>query len=377
MVVETLLADLGHLVSLHPVSDRPVLPLAGWLAERLEGVGFSAALHHAGPGKASVVARRGPPGTPGLVLSGHMDVVPALANAWSTAPDVLVRDGDRLRGRGTADMLGFLAAVLSAIPNVEVAPDRQLVLLWTHDEEVGCLGSALLSRELDGSGLPEACWVGEPTELRVLRMHPGHVVVRVELAGRAAHSSRTDLGANAVLGLGRALGALERLADDWHARRANLPEVERPWVTLNPGLVRGGRAVNIVPEQARLDLDLRPLPGMDVEPLVAELRSSLAAVPMPKGVRLQVVEAQRTASLHTPAGTPLEEALRPWATDGPVSATYATDGGNLASLGLRPLVFGPGSITAAHRPDEWIALPDLLHTADAVRDVAGRLCGRR
>jgi acetylornithine deacetylase len=369
-------ADLARLVAFDSVSSRPMADLAGYVAERCADLGFRTELfpdaHH--PGKCTVVASIGPEtGTEGLVVSGHLDVVPTEGQPWTSDPFRLTERDGRLVGRGAADMKGFVAATLQALARVERGHwRRELVLVWTHDEEVGCLGSAQVARELGARGrvLPKPCLIGEPTGFRVLRMHPGHVGVEIEVRGRAAHSSRPDLGSNAITLAARVIGAIDALGDELARERADVPELDRPFVVLNVGRVQGGTAINIVPDRCVIHLGYRQLPGMADDAPFRRLEARLAAFPDCSARILRV-----TPALLTRPGTPLEAVLRRHADDPSVgAATFATDGGNLAKLGTEPLVFGPGSIEVAHQADEYVSAADLVRAVDVVEAIVREAC---
>lgn len=369
-------SELARLVAYPTVSNGPVTALAAHLASRAEDAGFRVDTFATGPGKASVVASIGPRDDPGgLVISGHMDVVPTEDQPWTTDPFVLSERDGRLYGRGTADMKGFIAAVVAGLATLPLQPlRRRLMLVWTHDEEIGCLGSAALAQQLAGEALPSACWIGEPTEFAIQRMHPGHVVAEVEVRGRAAHSSRPDLGLNAIEGMAAILNEARALAAELAASpETDLPEIERPWVVLNLAQVHGGQAVNIVPDRCVLTLGYRPLPGHEPTAVADVLRARILELGLPHPVAVRVDRV--TPSMLTPLGTPLERALRPFADHPGCSAcTFATDGGNLARLGLAPLVFGPGSIQVAHQADEYVTSADLVRAVSVVHDVVRKWC---
>jgi acetylornithine deacetylase len=375
MVVE----HLRTLVAFPTVSDRPNAPLAHWLADALDHLGLRVELL-ADPhqdGKVNVLASVGPQGSDGLLLSGHLDVVPTEGQPWTTDPFALTGRDGRWFGRGTADMKGFVAATLAALARLPLHHlERELVLAWTYDEEVGCLGSAHLVEtwRAQGRPVPTACLIGEPTDFRILRMHAGHTAIRATIHGAAAHSSRPDLGVNAISGARRALAALDALADALRRElRPGLPEVERPWVTLNVGNIAGGGAVNVVPDRCVIELGLRPLPGDDEAALVARVRDAVRSIGAPW--RVEVERLHGISPMLTPAGTSLEGLLRGFAADpAPGAAGYATDGGNLARLGTQPLVFGPGSIDVAHRADEWVGARDLDRAVDVLEAVVRARC---
>ena len=377
------------MVAFPTVSSEPVTALADYIADRCEAAGMRVERYESEPGKCNVVCTAGPvtepteskgrgSARPGVVLSGHMDVVPVVGQPWTSDPFTLTPRGDNLHGRGACDMKAFLAAIVHALPKLPLKHlKHELVFAFTHDEETGCNGSRLLVEQLlaEGRALPTSCLIGEPTSLGIFRMHPGHAVVRITCRGQAAHSSKPDLGRSAILLAGRVLGALERLAADWRTTSADpvlAALLERPFVVLNVGTIHGGNAINIVPDRCVIDVGFRPLPGMIVEDLVRELTERVTEVHS----RDVEVELQRvTPAMLTPEGTALEGVLRGFSRAPQIgAAAFATDGGNLERLGLNTLVFGPGSIDVAHKADEFVPVAELYRAVDVVEAVVGSRC---
>lgn len=372
--------DLATLVAFPTVSNRPLTELAAFVAQRWEDLGFTVERFEADePGKCNLVASMGPTGTDGLVLSGHMDVVPTEGQPWTGDPFRLRTAGDRLIARGTADMKGFLAAVLQGLATVDLARlDRELVLIWTHDEEVGCQGSGALAEAWPTDRpLPRACWIGEPTDFRVLRMHAGHVAVHVDVHGEAAHTSKPHLGRNAVELAAEVVAIVTAYARELAGSPQHDLPLERPWVPLSAVRIHGGTAINVIPDHCRVDLGYRPLPGMDPHVVFEGLQARLDAALGPRRADVHAHLGTVTPSMLTPPDTPLEGLLHHHAVPGPVAAPFATDGGHLARMGTAPLVFGPGAIDVAHKADEWIAAPDLLRTVDLVGEVVHARCVAR
>jgi len=370
--------DLARLVGFETVSDRPTTGIASFLSERLEALGFRIEPFQDPdhPEKGSLVARIGPEGTDGLTMSGHMDVVPTEGQPWTSDPFRLTPRADRLVGRGSADMKGFFAATLQALERIpRSAFQKELALVWTHDEEVGCLGAGKLVDHLlaKGTKLPTACLIGEPTDFEILRMHPGHVVVRAELTGEAAHSSRPDLGVNALEDAARVVLAARALADELAMEKVDLPGMERPWVAFNTARLHSGTVVNIVPDLAVIEFGYRPLPGMHSDEVYERLLAAVSALPLRGRVQLEIT--RRTPSLLTPEGTPLQGLLAEHASSpGCGACSFATDGGQLARMGAMPLVFGPGSIEVAHKADEYVERAALHHAVDVLETVVRRAC---
>ena len=375
------ITTLARMIACPTVSDRPMVELAAYVAQRAEDQGFRVTLYEddVEAGKANVVCEAGPEGVPGgVTLSGHLDVVPVEGQSWASDPFVLTERDGKLFGRGTADMKGFIAATIEALERVKIASlTRPLALVWTYDEEVGCHGSAKLTQRLRDAGraLPDEALIGEPTDFQVLRMHPGHVTLVIRTAGASAHSSKPDLGASAIKAMGRVLLMLEDLEQELIGERRFEGVLERPWVTMNAGMLKGGAAVNMVPDQCELKMGYRPLPGDDPLDVARRVERRLAALPLPAGTRAEVEVLRRTPSLLTPPGLPLEGLLTQHADHAEVGACpFATDGGNLAALGVRSLIFGPGSINVAHKPDEHVECGALARAVNIVEAVVSARC---
>lgn len=362
---------LRELVAFPTVSNRPVTDLAAWLAEHAEAAGMRIERFETSPGKCNVLATAGPEDSDGLLLSGHMDVVPVDGQDWSSDPFVLSERDGRLHGRGTADMKAFLAAATCALAQVPIRRlDARLVLAWTHDEEVGCHGSRSLVDRLQelGRDLPSLALIGEPTDFRIFRAHPGHTTMRIRCTGRPCHSARPELGVSAIQVAVDVLQGLRRLQQQLSQERPSLDPLvlgalAHPYPLINCGRIEGGTAVNIVAEHCELQVGVRQLPGQQGIELVrriAEITAEVAEPWIALGARVEVEALHEAPALLTPPGTELEALLRPHASEPePGAAPFATDGGNLARLGTRCLIFGAGSIDVAHRPDEFVPVEHL------------------
>jgi acetylornithine deacetylase len=327
--------------------------------------------------KVNLIIRFGPEGTDreGLVLSGHMDVVPAGEPEWTGDPFELRDDGERLYGRGACDMKGFLAVALNvALEAGELK--KPLVLVLTCDEEVGTRGARHLVESWPGvEGLPRHAIVGEPTMLRVVSMHKGHCEMRVSLHGRSAHSGYPHLGRNAIEAAGRVIAALRGLRAE--LERESGPHAEHfpeaPHVTLNLATIHGGSAVNVVPDRCVIDLGARLLPGMELEDLVRRVREKVQAAAGPDRFDFELVSESPPMLLHRDSR--IHRELCDLVGQGAgASVSYATDAGWLARAGLECAIFGPGSIEAAHRPDEHVEKIQLSRAHELLAEVVRRLC---
>lgn len=366
--------ELAALVAFPSVSSRPMDALADHVAQRCVDLGMTVERVEHAPGKVNLIATAGPAGTDGLVLSGHMDVVPTENQPWSSDPFMLTERDGRLYGRGAADMKGFFASTFAALDQINLrALRRELMLVWTADEEIGCMGSAAVVDALRGRPVPTACLIGEPTGFCCFRMHPGHVHVFVEVRGAAAHSSRPELGANAIVTAAQVIATIDTFSQQLRAEVADLP-MPAPWVVLNVAKVSGGAAVNIVPDRCTIELGYRPLPGTADDAVFWRLQALLDATYGGGRCAVRTHIGAIVPSMLTPANTPLAALLNPHTAAGAACAPFATDGGNLARAGMSTVIFGPGSIDVAHQADEYIAEADLHHAVNILAGVVHQRC---
>ena len=372
--------ELARMIAFDTVSNRPVTALASHLAQRAEDQGFSVDLYEkpGDPNKVNVVASIGPEDKDGLILSGHMDVVPTENQPWDTDPFQLTERDGKLYGRGSSDMKGFIACALNACDALDLKKiQSQLVLIWTHDEEVGCQGSRLLADALKKSPrrLPSQCWIGEPTDFQVLRMHPGHVSVRIRATGEAAHSSKPYLGASAIKAMQRVLELCESIEEDLKTERRLEEVLDNPWVAFNVGTIQGGEAVNVVPDSCEIVLGYRPLPGDEPRAVFERLQRGMGQLALPENTHIEAQIQTLSPAMYTPEGIALQHALLNHAhTHELGAASFGTDGGNLADLGIQSLIFGPGSIDVAHKANEYVSRQALEDGVTMIKKVIQKRC---
>jgi acetylornithine deacetylase len=360
---------LRTLVAFDSTSDCSNLPIADFISDYLDRTGVTVRRNPSEDGrKTNLLARVGPERDDGegLVLSGHMDVVPALEPGWGSSPFELTERGGKLFGRGTADMKSFLAISINALLRAaDHRSDKPLVLLFTYDEETGTFGARRFV-ETWTSPLPRATVIGEPTSLRVVHAHKGHLRIRLTCTGRSAHSGYPHLGKNAIESAAHAIGGLAALRDELEQERPEhaslFPEV--PFVPLNIATIRGGSAVNIVPERCEIEVGLRPLPGMDSDTIIARVRQAVSATEPPE---LQILSDSPPMLL--PPDNPFHRRLCGLLGQNESSTVnYATDAGWFQTVGMECVLFGPGSIEVAHRPDEFVPV-DEMKRASSVLDL--------
>ena len=357
------------------------LPIADFICSYLDRPGIRIHRNMSSDGeKTNLVIFAGPDGVEGrdgLVLSGHMDVVPANEPEWTSDPFVLTRHDDTYVGRGACDMKGFLALALNTVARLRLTDlTAPLVLVLTYDEELGTRGAEHLVKTWnEAPALPRQAIIGEPTELRVVRMHKGHLQSRIRVLGESAHSGYPHLGRNAIEPVGQLICDLKRLREQLQTERPpnseHFPEV--PFVTLNVAQVTGGSAVNIVPDQCVVKFDVRLLPGTDRDGIVGRVEQVVAD--SLAGTRHEFVLGAEAPPLLLPETAPIYRALcTEVAQAESLSVSYATDAGWLQSLGLDCAVFGPGSIAAAHKPNESIPIGHLEQAEQILQRIAYQFC---
>jgi acetylornithine deacetylase len=315
--------------------------------------------------KATLFASIGPRDRPGFLLAGHTDVVPVDGQKWTTDPFQLHRRDGRLYGRGTADMKGFIASVLAAVPRFLRQPLHTPVhLAFTYDEELGCIG---LRQLLDDSGgLPVQATmgiVGEPTSMRLVVAHKGKVAIRVEVRGQAGHSSNPAAGVNAVEYAAELISFIRRLNEQKQLRGPFDPQYEVPHTTLHVGTVHGGTVLNIVPDECVFDFEIRYLPEDPDEPILDHIRTFAAheLEPWMKKVNpaCGFVFHERFAypglSLAPDAKVVafVQSLLDSNAPPGKIA--FGTEAGLYQQrCGIPAIVCGPGNIANAHQADEYV-----------------------
>jgi acetylornithine deacetylase len=385
---------LGELVAQDSVSARGNAALMEAIASRCDDAGARVAAQRWGEGsqaKANLVAVLGPDEPGGLILSGHADVVPhADQPGWTRDPLRLTADGDRLIARGSSDMKGFLAQCLETLQQLDAAKlERPVVLLFTADEEIGCLGAQrlvpALPELLGTTPLPRLAWIGEPTSGRVFHAHKGIVEFHVRVSGRGGHSSVPELGANAIAGaaeVARRLGQLqaERRAKPSARFTALFPEA--PYTTFNLGTIHGGSATNMIADSCTLAVSYRPLPDEDPLALWHEARERLLGTPLRDpgselALEVEVLPARAAPGSLAARGTALEHALCAAFGQRDVGgAPYCTDAGRFAVAGITSLICGPGDLAEAHQPNESISRRALAEGIEPIVAIVSKLCGR-
>lgn len=352
---------LDRLVGFPSVVGRPNADIVGWIADYARRCG-ARVVHLPGPegDRANLLISVGPAAARGYVLSGHMDVVPAEEPGWLADPFRLRREAGRLIGRGSTDMKGFLAAALSCLPALAARPlVAPIHLAFSYDEEAGCRGVPhLIARLPELIAPPLGVIVGEPSGMRAILAHKGKAAARAVVTGKSGHSSRPDLALNAIHGLSRVLATAVATAQALEAD-AQDATFAPPWSTLQVGVIGGGQAVNVIPDQASLSLEARAIWGVDPGTLLAPVRTALEALAAEGyGVAWQPLSAY--PPLRLPPEAPLAALLARLTGAPPLGAvSYGTEAGLYQAAGHDAIICGPGDIGRAHKPEEFITEAEL------------------
>lgn len=349
--------------------------IAGWIADYLESHGAKVSLLPGPEGdRANLFAIFGPADRAGYILSGHMDVVPAGEPEWSSDPFTLRTEGDRLYGRGTTDMKGFLATVLAAAPAFShMALKRPIHIAFSYDEEAGCRGVPhLIARLPELCAPPTGVIIGEPSNMRAVRAHKGKAAARITLRGRSGHSSRPDQGVNAIhLMTGIMAKAVETA--DVLMRGPFEATFEPPYSSLQIGTVKGGQAINIIPDHCAIELEARAISGVSPLALLEPVQSAVEALAA-KGVYIEWTPMSAYPALSLPADAPLAVLLEELTgTPNLAAVSYGTEAGLFQAAGIDAIICGPGDIGRAHKPDEFITAAE-LSACQSMLETLGHRC---
>ncbi len=376
-------AHLARLVAFNTISHRSNRALIDHVDQALRAAGAQVTvLPDASGEKANLLARFGPAVPGGVVLSAHSDVVPVEGQPWTSDPFVLRADGDRLYGRGTADMKGFLATILALAPEWgRLTLRHPIYVAVSYDEETGCFGvRPLIQHMLETIPPPRAVIVGEPSRMGVVTAQKGISVLRTEVHGVEAHSSQPERGVSATMVAGRVVSLLDQMMTEARARARTDDLFDHPYTTFHVGVIQGGQAFNIQPRLCTLDWDIRnipddPLPAMIQEALrrLASIESSLQER-FPEAAITTEVLAEVAALGPDPDPTAEELARSLTGDNAKRGVSFAAEAGFFQEAGYSTIICGPGDIAQAHQPDEFIEGAQLAAGVRFLRQLALRLC---
>ncbi|MET1070323.1 MAG: acetylornithine deacetylase [Pseudomonas prosekii] len=366
---------LATLVGFDTTSRESNLQLIEFVRDYLAGFDVPCELvYNDERSKANLFATIGPAQLPGIVLSGHTDVVPVDGQPWSVAPFELSERDGKLYGRGTADMKGYIACVLALVPAlVKATLKRPVHIALSYDEEVGCLGVRSLLKALEQRPVkPMLCIIGEPTELKPVLGHKGKLAMRCDIHGQACHSAYAPLGVNAIEYAAELIGELGRIGQRLQAPEHHDARFDPPFSTVQTGVITGGKALNIVPADCRFDFEIRALPAHDPSEVAQALQSyaeqhvlpRMRAVSEQSDIRFSELSAY--PGLATDARSEAAQLIAAFSGSQEFgTVAFGTEGGLFDAAGIPTVVCGPGSMEQGHKPDEFVSLAQ-LHGCDAM-----------
>ena len=374
---------LERLIGFDTVSAKSNLDLLGYVRGLLADAGIECVLIPDATGqKANLYAVVGPVGVPGVILSGHVDVVPVEGQVWTKPPFALTEDAGRLYGRGSTDMKGFVACAIVAVlrarsMNLKVP----LILALSHDEEIGCQGVGSMLDVMQGWPVPaRMCLVGEPTSMQVATGHKGKIALRATCTGRELHSAMAPMGLNALHLGAEFLAAVRDLQAEVVAGGLRDGDYDVPYTTLHVGKFNGGVQVNIVPKTCVLDFEIRSLAGEDTDGLIARLEAAAEAIVAPHRAAFPetgiVVERlwDYPGLATSPDADVVAFAKGLVGGNGTIKVPYGTEGGLFAArLGVPTVICGPGNMAQGHTPDEFIEVEQLARCEAMLDTLLGRL----
>ncbi|WP_034302069.1 acetylornithine deacetylase [Herbaspirillum sp. RV1423] len=369
------LSLLSKLIGFNTVSRDSNLGLIEWARDYLLGLGAEVRLTYDPTGKkANLFATYGEGPGFGTVFSGHTDVVPVDGQKWDTDPFVATAMGDRIYGRGSCDMKGFLAVCLSQLPRFSREKlHTPLHFSFSYDEELGCLGVGGLLDDLKANGItPTACIVGEPTMMQPVLAHKGKRAYRCSVHGHSAHSSSPQLAINAVDFTAELIVKIREIAQRVRGSETWDREFDVPYSTIVTTVIHGGKVINTIPDKCEFVFEHRFLPGVNPEQVLDELRAYVEQTMLPQmkveaeggsGVNAGRVEFEILSSYpglnSKPSDDVVERAIRILGAGRATKVGFGSEAGLFSAAGIPAVICGPGDIAHAHKPNEFVTLEQL------------------
>ncbi|WP_120500888.1 acetylornithine deacetylase [Roseovarius sp. EL26] len=374
---------LGELIAFPTVSKDSNLDMINHLAHRLEDVGARVQVFQDSTGKkANLFGTIGPDVDGGIVLSGHSDVVPVVGQDWTSDPFQMVERDGLLYGRGACDMKGFIAATVSMAPILAKRVNaRPLHFAFTYDEEIGCFGAVDLIESLKAHDIrPGVAIIGEPTSMRVIEGHKGCYEYSTHFCGLAGHGSAPDLGVNAVEYAARYIGRLLELKEELRGMAPEGSQFVPPWTTISTGALHGGVAHNVIPEQAQVDWDMRPVQTSDATFVNDNLHRYCNDVLLPAMQAVSPGASIRVDSIGEIDGLePVEEneardiIMELTGANGTDLVAFGTEAGIFQGYGMSAVICGPGSIDQAHKADEYVSIDQMQQCVEMLARLGDKL----
>lgn len=360
---------LEQLVSFRSLPGQPTKEIVGYIQSELSQHGIDCTLSFDDTGeKANLFATIGPDIDGGVLLNGHTDVVPVEGQQWATDPFKLTRQNNKLYGRGSVDMKGFLACMIATAPVWKSTKlSKPVHLAFTFDEEIGGFGMPVLLQRMARDNIkPDAVIVGEPTESKLITGHKGGFEMRTEITGYAVHSCDPGKGVNAISVAAAFIRKIEEVGQRFASNPDPNSPFQPPYATFNIGTIEGGMARNATADQCNFNWELRQMPGEDGEQIIAEIAKYAEDVLLPamrainKDTDIKVITEAPVPPLddrNADQAAALISQLTGINSRGAVS--FGSDAGYFSDAGFSTVLYGSGSIDRAHKPDEYIEVEEL------------------
>ena len=326
--------------------------------------------------KANLFATFGPQSCGGVMLSGHTDVVPVTGQDWTVPAFSMTRRDGKVFGRGTTDMKGFIASMMTAAREASVQNLKTpLHLALSYDEEVGCIGVRSMIDMLNNAPIrPQMCIVGEPTGLLVATGHKGKIAARAKCIGCAGHSALAPFAVNALYLANDFITKLRKVQETLRLGATQDHDYDVPYTTLHVGRIKGGGALNIVPHLCELDFEIRNLAQDDAAEILNNLTQAaksiaLEAQNIASEANIEIEVFNTYPGLDTASNEPVVGFVKSLTgANSTIKVAYGTEGGLFDQrLGVPTVVCGPGDMAQGHKPDEFITETQ-LSACDAMLD---------
>ncbi len=376
---------IEKLISFDTTSRNSNLELIAFVADYLKGLGVEVMLvHNEDQTKANLYATLGPRDAPGVMLSGHTDVVPVDGQAWDSDPWQVVQKDGKLFGRGSCDMKGFIAICLTYAPLfLARGLHTPIHLAFSYDEEIGCIGVHRLIEKMQHMPIkPAMCIVGEPTSMNVSLGHKGKRSYTITVRGFETHSSLAPQGVNAIEYAARLIVHMKDMASRFAEQGPFDDAYDVTHTTVHTGVISGGTALNIVPRECTIACEFRNLADHDPDTIFAEIEAYARDVLEPEMRAIQpecgidIVEVTDAPGLNTGADEDVVTFVKALAgRNDHIKVAYATEAGLFSErVGIPTVICGPGSIEQAHKPNEYVSLEQIAQCEQFMDRLMDKLC---
>ena len=361
---------LKKLVSFDTTSFKSNLDLIKFIENYLNDLNIKSELiYDETKNKANLFTTIGPNLQGGIVLSGHTDVVPITKQNWTSDPFILTERDDKLFGRGSSDMKGFIAIVLSRVSAmVEKKLKKPIHLAFSYDEEIGCVGvHSLLDLIKKKSINPEFCIVGEPTSMEMVIGHKGKHAYDVKVEGLSCHSGQAPNGVNAINYASKLINYIEEINKEKSIKGPFDNDYEIPYSTLHTGLIKGGTILNIVPKLCQFEFEIRHLAEDDPLEIIQRIKQYTEELLIKEmhnissTTNIEINEKINYPGLNISESiSPVKQVKELLGKSSHKKVVFGTEGGLFKrELNLPTIICGPGSIDQAHKPDEFISIQQI------------------